>query len=385
MSTCHSFGRACSVALAFLALAWPASAFAQSDDSAPGAIQFENLSPAAATASYSLPLATPSEIGALVRLDGTSHFIGRISIALTTSARHSANPAASPLGFSQPISLTLHAVDRMDDLPVAGERIARMTETFLVPWVPETAAGPRVFTVHFDLARLGLAFPSELIVSVARGPTGGAPAAAAGLPDPSDSLGILLTPATATIGSIEPAHVFTPSATTEIPVADSRWADVSLALRIQDSAYGVLFETAMRLESLQSTEAHATYSTTVAASYVLQALDREFWDGNNQLSPNGGTAFALLYDAAAALSTIASPAGAVSLESRIAIATLADVAAYFADAALGDAMILGGDPDALLRAQAALDLAADLRLTVDIAEAIATSGEAWEAATAALK
>lgn len=361
-------------------------------DAVPGAAQYDSLpAPLPASAdSIGFAATGTSAFGDLIRLHGASHFVGRVAILLSSGANHADYPGASPHGFMHPVTLALHAVDRSSGAPRPDRLLARVTESFLIPWRNEIASAgfpDRLFVLTFDLAPLGLALPDEVILSVAfntafhgRFPTGRA--------GPHDRLGVALTNREPAIGEdVDADAVFWHSSQTGTRqlVLQPGWT-LRPAIRMHGSVYGELFELVGQLETLRGPDPRAEAGLRLAASLVALALDRELWDGNAQLSPAlGGDAFDLLAEAAGELALVGATPGVVGAKARAALDTLTRATAFIAETTLADALIFGGDPDALLRAQSALDLAAELKTSANPGAAVDAFSEAWTDAQAGLR
>ncbi len=356
-----------------------------------------------------------AEFGDLIRLNGVAHFVGGVAVTMSTGALHSEHPDASAFGFTHPITLSLYAVDHGSTTPRPGVLLARVTESFLIPWRPEpdpsavnlpgrpwrAADGHlytgRAFTVTFDVGALGLALPDEVVLGVAFN-TQHAGAQPLGVPGPYDGLGIAVTDQTAGIGlDANPDVIFWKTthaagyadggaAGLNTLRADSGWAPFRPALRVTDSNYGALYATIAQLDTLRGATPDTRDALTAARGALSDALDRELWDGNQRLDPvYGDYVFEFLGEASDALHTVVARQDPHAAEAQQAIDELLASSSTLADTAVVDALILGGNARNIVRAQRAIDAAGELQARASAGAAIDQLGTAWRQALSALR
>ncbi len=338
-----------------------------------------------------------SEMGDLVRLDGISHFIGSVAVTLTSGAVRANYAGSSPLGFSHPITLTIYAVDRDGASTQPGAILARVSETFLIPWraemTPHGVLPARAFTISFDLAALGVALPAEVVYGISINTAHHGPAPI-GLPGPYDFLGMGVTDRPVGTGyDVEPNTIFWRSAYgndessgSEELRADEGWLPYKPAVRFTQSPYGVLFDLSVKLDSWRGPDRHAASAVNLAASLMALALDRSLWHGNAELQPViGRYTFDLLAEAVEELAVVAWDAGSAGDEAHDAIDTILIAVESIAQSAVADAIIFSGNVRRVLRAQSEVDLARDNQDAMRHGVAIDHFGAAWQHAQAALQ
>jgi hypothetical protein len=313
------------------------------------------------------------------------------------------------------VTLTLYSVDRSTATPRPNEILARTTESFLIPWRPEpdpASAGlpgrpwraadghlytGRAFTLMFDLSDLGLALPDEVILSVSyntqhygRHPLG--------VPGPYDSLALGVTDELPSVGVDDNTDVVfwktahaadyadAGTAGTDVLRADSGWIPFKPAVAVTDSNYGALYATIARIETLDRPENAARLALDAAKNALADALDRQLWNGNQRLDPAWGEYFfGFLAEATDALEGVAARNPAQAGEARRTIDQLVWSTASLADAAIVDALILGGNTRGVLQAQDAFDAADAYEAAGNMAPAVDRLGEAWRDALDSLR
>lgn len=388
------------------ATATPAASDADNDEPSVGEPQF-NTTPSPLPPnvdSLGFEATATSEFGALVRLAGPTHFISSVTVVMSSHAIRSDYPAASPFGYSHPLTLKLYAVDRRSGLPAPGAVLASVTQTFMIPWRPEPIAGVTsplrpwgnnytglAFAVSFELGTLTTSLPNEVIAAVSFN-TQHAGAVPTGVPGPYNALHLGLASVTAQPeANPETGIVFwkTASATqysdggatgANILRRDTGWP-YQPALRFNDSPFGLISSAAAILRNVPS-EDIATITTFVDASdAAASAVDRSLWQGNDRVRPLWGRlVFDLLAEAADQIAPFAnhdSPAGA---SARSALESMLAAAQALADTALGDAVIVGGSSQRLVRAQDAFDAASGHASTGNAERTISQLADAWREA-----
>lgn len=340
-----------------------------------------------------------TEFGDLVHLRGVSHFIGSVTVTLSTGAVHSDFRDTSPVGFTHPITLTLYGVDRSGATPQPGAVLARRTEAFLIPWRAES--GPsvlpgRAVSLTFDLGTTDLALPEELIFSLSFNTQHyGNPAL--GSVGPYNSLGVALTdrPATTSTDEADTAFWRTANAANYADGGagganrfrrDTGWLQLKPAVRFTNSLFGTLFELTDKLELTRGPDSTTDAAFSLAAGLGAFALNRAFWDGNNQLHPVlGRYVFDLLAEAADELTDVAAGSGPLADRAQHAIDTFLSITGGLAETAAADALIFGGDPGRIGSAQDAIDQAAVQETNEHYGNAIDHYAEAWREAQTAVR
>lgn len=386
--------------------ALPLTALGSDDD--PGlAAQFQTQPMALPPniASVTFEASGTSEFGDLIRLSGAAHFIGSVSVSMSSGALRSDYPGSTQFGFMHPVTLSLYAVDRTGSAPRAGSVLARVTESFLIPWRPEpSAAGAalpgrpwrtedghfytgKAFTLTFDVGALGLALPDEVIVGISFNTQhhGQQPL---GTPGPYDSIGLGLSDLPSTSGfDVEPDAVFWKS--TEAPNQlrrDQGWAPFKPAIRVNDSNYGVLYETIRLLDDLRTSNPELRAALNSARALTADALDRQFWDGNQRLNAAFGEfVFEALAEASDALSLLVARRDPHALIAQQAIDGLLASTVNLAENAIADALIVGGNTRRIIRAQNAIDRADQSEARSAFGEAIDHHGAAWREALGSMQ
>jgi hypothetical protein len=355
-----------------------------------------------------------SEFGDLVRLDGAAHFIDTITITMSSWAIHSDYPRLSPVGFTHPITLKLYDVDRSSGRPRVGKVIGSATTPFLIPWRPEPDAsapasplrpwraedgryyGGVAFNLTFDLSRLNLALPDEVIFSVSFNTQfhGDDPLIAEG-PYNSLSMGVSATaPSPGTDTS--PGAVYWKTADgafysdggsggVNVFRMDTGWGSHSPAIRFNNSSYGTLASLTTMLMDLKSDNPEIAAALREAGSLLAAALQRTLWENNREPRVAWGSmVFDLLAEAADELGFVASRRDPSAGQAQQAVELLVKVAQSFAETAYGDAVIAGGDSARLAQAQESLDTATTQFIgRADLA--IDELGNAWREAQLAIK
>jgi hypothetical protein len=144
-------------------------------------------------------------------------------------AKHSDYPSLPATGYNHPITLNIYSVDHSGPNPALGSLLGSVTQTFLIPWRPESnplCTGDRwlasnnmcyngiAFTITFDFRSLNLDLPNDLIYGIAYNTNtwGYNPI---GQPGPYESLNVGLAQAMPpTVGTdVEPDAVFWNTAT----------------------------------------------------------------------------------------------------------------------------------------------------------------------------
>jgi hypothetical protein len=145
-----------------------------------------------------------SEFGDNVAFAGTNRRAMSVTVTMSDWAKHSTYPSMSATGWSHPITINLYKVDHSGPNPAVGTLIATKTQTFAIPWRPETDAacagddGYQVasvcyhgiaFNITFDLSSMNVTLPNEIIYGIAYNTNtwGYAPI---GLPGPYESLNV---------------------------------------------------------------------------------------------------------------------------------------------------------------------------------------------------
>lgn len=355
-----------------------------------------------------------SEFGDLVRLAGPAHFINGVTVALSSHALHSDFPRLSPLGFSHPITLKLYRVDRRGGAPAPGALIAASTQTFLVPWRPEpdaSVASPLrpwraedgrhytglAFNVTFDLSARALELPAEIIVAVAfdTQSAGAKPLRVAG---PYNHLHVALTDLAPTSGADpDPDAVFWQTAIAanysdagpaggSVLRRDPGWAAHQPAIRINDSAYGMIASAASTLHHLPTEDLPAIAALVESSELLGSALDRTLWHGNDRLRPLWGRlVFELIAEAADALSPLATADGPLAPPVRAALDALLTAGDALVETAVGDAIIGGGNAQRISRAQAEFEAATALDRADHIDRTLGQLADAWREAGLSLR
>lgn len=348
-----------------------------------------------------------SEIGDLVRLDGQTHLVGSFTIVVTTGASRADFPGSQPLGFTQPITLTLYDVDRSGPAPKPGPVIVRSTEAFLIPWLPEAEPGSRgwkapdgvtyngqAVALTFDLGAFGLSLPHEVIYGISFNTENYGPAPT-GRTGPANFLGVAVNNRPAAAGTdVEPDAVFWRTALAsgyadagangvDIFRHDTGWAFFQPVARFGNSTYGALSALAARLAAAE----RAPGSTLASVeSLITLSLDRSLWDGNSRPTTLFGRyLFEFLAEAADELAQIADLDAARTAEARRALDIVMRTTGSLAQATLGDALIFGGDARRIVRAQDALDNADDEEARGFYGDAVTDFGHAWQEAELAFE
>jgi hypothetical protein len=351
-----------------------------------------------------------SEFGDLVRLDGQSHLVGSFTIVVTSSAVRTDFAGSQPLGFTQPITLTLYDVDRSGPAPKPGPVIVRTTEAFLIPWLPEadaSAGGSRTWKASdgvtyngqavpltFDLAPFGLSLPHEVIYGISFNTEHYGPDPS-GRPGPANFLGVAVNNRPAVFGTdVEPDAVFwrttlamgyadAGSSGVNIFRHDTGWALFQPAVRFGNSTYGALAALAARLAAAERDPGSTLASVE---SLVTLSLDRSLWDGNSRPTTLFGRyLFEFLAEAADELAQIADLDAARRVEARHALDVVMRTTGSLAQAALGDALIFGGDARRVVQSQDALDNADDEQARGLYGDAVTNFGHAWQEAELAFE
>jgi hypothetical protein len=327
-----------------------------------------------------------SELGDLIRLAGTEHFVESVALTMSSHAIRSDFPGASPFGFSHPITLKIYSVDRRSGTPIPGAVLASVTQTFLIPWRPEPEANATLparpwrgtdgilysglaFTLTIDLASLALSLPHEIIAAVSFNTEHFGPAPI-GAPGPYNYLHMGVTNALPAAGTnVEPDALFWKTAVASnysddgasgvnLLRRDPEWLGFQPAIRINDSPYGMLAAVAAALRSLPSEDERTVLAIVEASDLTTSALDRTLWDGNNRLRPLWGRlVFDLLAEAADQLTPFANSENPITPRARAALDTLLVAMQSLVETAVGDAVIGGGDAHRIARAQDAFDRA----------------------------
>lgn len=347
-----------------------------------------------------------SEFGDLVRLADSGHFVDSVTLTMSSWAIRSNYPGASPLGFSHPITLTLYSVDRTTGVPKAGQTLAALTQTFLIPWRPEpdaSSASPLrpwratnghyypglAFKLTFDLGALGLSLPNEVIFGISFNTHHHGPSPL-GVPGPYDALHVGVTDEPPSVGAdVEPDAVFwktrlathyadAGAAGTGIFRRDTGWTPFRPIARFNNSAYGALANVTSRLKVVSAETARTATALDEAEKLVGWALARSLWDGNNRLQRgSGGVVFHLMAEAVSELNTVASSNGRAATHAQTAILSLVRVAESLAETAIADTLIAGGEARRFALAQDAFDEAAGKSAVARYDSAIDDYGHAW--------
>jgi hypothetical protein len=355
-----------------------------------------------------------SEFGSLVRLAGPTHFIDSVTIAMSSQAIRSDFPRAPEFGFTHPITLKLYAVDRSSGTPVAGAVLANVTKAFLIPWRPEpdaSSASPSrpwrasdgnlypgiAFTVTFDLGALALSLPNEVIVGISFN-TEHYGASPLGVSGPYNFLHVGVSNLAPSFGTNpERDAVFWKTATAtsysdggaagvNVFRRDTRWSGYQLAVRINDSPYGMLSSLATTLRNVPSDDVPTIMALVEASDLTSAALERSLWDGNDRLRPLWGRlVFDLLAEAADQLTRFANTENAITPHARAALDSLLAAAQTLAETAVGDAVIAGGTAERVARAQEAFDTASLHERGEHFDRAISQLATAWREAELSLR
>jgi hypothetical protein len=356
-----------------------------------------------------------AEFGDLIRFSGTAHFIGSVSVTMSTTALQSETPGATAFGFTHPITLSLYAVDRSAATPRPGAVLARVTESFLIPWRPEpdaTAQGlpgrpwravdghlytGRAFTLTFDVGALGLALPDEVVVGVSFNTQHAGPQPV-GVPGPYDGLAIAVTDQPSSVGiDPDPDAVFWKTnraneysdggvGGSNVLRADSGWTPYKPAIRIGDSNFGGLYATFTQIDGMRSSDREIRAALNAARSLGSEALDRELWEGNQRLDPAfGGYVFEFLAEAGEALHYVVTRHDPHETEAQQAIDGLLQSSATLSETMIVYALILGGNARRIIRAQRASDAADAQESNHDVGGAIDRRAEAWREALESLR
>jgi hypothetical protein len=366
-------------------------------------------------ASLGYHITATSEFGDLVRLAGAGHFIDSVTITMSSWAIRSDYPSYSPLGFTHVITLKLYEVDRGSGQPRVGRMLAAVPTPFLIPWRPEPdpAAPPSelrpwraadgnyygglAFNLTFDLGALSIALPDEMIVSISFNTQyhGEAPL---GVEGPYNSLNVGVSSAPPAVGTdLAAGAVYWKTAdgtfysdagsagVNELRL-DTGWAAYTPALRFNNSPFGTLADVATRVMDMNGSNALSATALKEARALITSALERTLWENKRQpRTAWGQLVFNLLAETADQLSTIAASRDVLAPQAAQAIDSLVTVARSIAESALGDAIIVSGDPTSVAKAQDALDAAAQMQAAARADLMIDELGTAWREAQAAVR
>jgi hypothetical protein len=356
-----------------------------------------------------------AEIGDVVRLDGAGHAIDAVTVTLSSRALRSDYPGAPAAGFNHPLTLRLHAVDRSDGTPRAGDLLATVTTTFTIPWRPEPdplappppfrpwrAADGQLyagfaFTVTFDLSALALSLPTEVIYSLGCN-TAFAGAAPLGVVGPYDALHLGFREDTPTAGADpEPDALFwktsRASAYTDGGFVgvntfrrDTGWAPYRPAVRLTSSTYAALAAAVADLGFLRSPDRLTQAALTESLALGTWALTKNLWDGTARLRPVlGRLVFDLLAEAAGELAAVAASRSSLAPAAQDAIDAFLAAAESLAEVAIADAVVAGGDARRLGRAQDTFDQAVLAEARQLFEKAVEDFGGAWREATLSVR
>jgi len=386
-------------------------------DSTPGEPQFDTLtSPLPPNVpSLGYHITATSEFGDLVRLAGTAHFIDSVTVTMSSWAIRSDYPGPSSPGFTHPITLKLYEVDRRSGQARIGPMIAKVTTPFLIPWRPEpdATAPPSAlrpwraadgnyyaglaFNLTFDLSALSIPLPDDVIVSISFNTQrhGDTPL---GVEGPYNSLNVGLSSAPPAIGTdISPGAVYWKTADgsfysdggaagVNVLRVDSGWGAATPAVRFNNSPYGTLADVAGRLTELNSSNRIMADAITEARKLATSALDRNLWENNRHPKAAWGQlVFNLLAETADELSTLAASRDPTAPAAGRAIDSLVTVAKSLAEAALGDAIIVGGNSTGVAIAQDAIEAATRAEAAGRADLVIDELGNAYREAQAAVR
>lgn len=340
-----------------------------------------------------------TEFGDLIRLRGDSHFVGTVAVTMTSGAsrqNYPNYPGSSAHGFYHPVTLTFYTVNRDGPVPTPGTVLARITEPVLIPWRPDSGPGSllpaRAFNASFDVVSLGIALPDEVIFGISFNTRFHGPAPL-GQPGPYDVLGVAVNHRPVSAGSdIDANAVFWHTTHAEATPGrvefrqDTGWLPYKPAVRFRNSLYGSLFELVVRLECARGPDSRENAATGLAAALIALAIEKSLWYGNGELQPVlGRYAFELLAEAADEVAPVAAGDGALASDARTALDTILTTANMLANSAVADAIILRGNINSLLEAQAAIDLAIEDEADTRFGDAVDQYGQAWQQAQAALR
>ncbi len=329
-----------------------------------------------------------SEFGDLVHLSGNTHFIDSLTVTMSSWAIRSDYPGSSPLGFTHPITLTLHAVDRSRGEPRPGAVLSTVTTSFLIPWrpEPEIASAPTplrpwrgpdgllysglAFNVTFDLGALAGSLPDEVIFGVGFN-TQHYGVVPLGAPGPYDALHLGIS-AAAPVGApdLAPGLVYWKTADGRLYAdggtggvntfrPDTGWTHYTPAVRFNNSPYGSLADALGRLEELPGSDAAASGALGEARKLLGSALERTLWNNHRTVRGVWGRlVFDLLAESASTLAPVTGHRDALGSQAEDAVESLLHVATLLAESALGEAIIASGDPTRIARAQHALEASA---------------------------
>ncbi|MDO8539345.1 MAG: hypothetical protein Q7S40_02810 [Opitutaceae bacterium] len=354
-----------------------------------------------------------AEFGDLIRLAGPAHFIESITVTLSSWALHSDFPALPRAGFAHPVTLNIYAPEYSGGRARPGKLLATQTRRFLIPFRPEPdpmAAsalrpwrGPDgshfpgvAFNIRFDLDELELSLPDEVIVAVAFDTQhhGIAPLA---VPGAYNSLHVGLSEQPANPGTdVEPDAVFWKSSRAEhytdagaagwgVLRRDTGWAPYKPAIRVNNSAYGMIFAVDTLLRTIRTDNAAIEAKLDDLADLTELALDRRNWQTTGRLEPAAGAVvFELLEDAALEFEAVAQSAPPLATDARQAISALLSAAESIAEVAVGDALFAGGNALRLSQAEGSLAAGATSNGPVRSDQAIEAFGAAWREAQRSL-
>ena len=383
----------------------------------PGEAQFDTI---AAPLPPNVPslgfhISATSEFGDLVRLAGAAHFIDSVTITMSSWAIRSDYPGSSPVGFTHPITLKLYEVDRSSGQPRVGRRLAVVATPFLIPWRPEPDPGAPAsalrpwraadgnyyaglaFNLTFDLSAHPVALPDDVVVSISFNTQhhGEQPL---GVEGPYNSLSVGVSTAPPAIGTdAAPGAVYWKTADgsfygdagaggVNTLRLDTGWGAHAPALRVNNSPYGTLADATTRLMDLRSEDGGVARALNEARALATSALERTLWESNRQpRAAWGRLVFNLLAETTGELATIAGSRDPIAPQALRAIDSLVSVARAVADLAIGDAIIVNGDPTHVALAQDALDAAAEAQAGARADLTIDELGNAWREAQAAVR
>lgn len=152
-----------------------------------------------------------SEFGDLIQFAGTDRALKTVTLVMSDWAAASAYGSSAP-NWSLPITLNLYGVNSSGANPAPGTLLSTQTQTFTIPWRPETSGGCPAgkwlsggtcysgiaFTISFNF--FGVTLPGEIIYGVAynTSDSGYSPIGAAG---PYDLLNFGLADVSPAVGS----------------------------------------------------------------------------------------------------------------------------------------------------------------------------------------
>jgi hypothetical protein len=178
--------------------------------------------------SWGFEATSTAELGDYITFSGTARVLNTVTVTMSDFALHSTYQSMPAEGYTHPITLNIYNVDNSGSVPAAGSLLATQTETFLIPWRPESqgCTDPTAwlasdgscnhgfaFNITFDLSSLNVVLPDEVIFGIAYNTShhGYSPLGVSG---PYDSLNVGLTPAVSVGSQVNPGTAF----------VDSSWA-----------------------------------------------------------------------------------------------------------------------------------------------------------------